>query len=117
MSACKTAAMSNETATNRPTPAGAERLLQIVNAPATGNARPFSVEPLARCEANTFRTMARCGLPVMRNPEHTLMTTPHDFGRLLPATRGALQGTARPGTAGRIHPSGRARAASCQAST
>ena len=81
------------------TPGSAERLLLIVNAPATGDARPFTAEELARCEASTFRTMARCGLRVMRNPEHTLMTTPHDFGRLFPATGGALYGPASHGWA------------------
>ena len=80
-------------------PAAAERLLLIVNAPATGDARPFTAEELARCEASTFKTMARCGLRVLRNPEHTLMTTPQDFARLFPATGGALYGQASHGWA------------------
>ena len=93
------------------TPAGVERLLLIVNAPATGDARPFTAEKLARCGARTFRTMARCGLRVMRNPEHTLMTTPHDFGRLFPGDgRGAVQrGLARLG--GFVPATGRAQPA------
>lgn len=75
----------------------AERLLMIVNAPATGDARPFTPEELTRCEAQTFTQMARCGLQVDRRPEHTLMTTPQDFDRLFPATGGALYGQASHG--------------------
>jgi 1-hydroxycarotenoid 3,4-desaturase len=77
----------------------AERLLLIVNAPATGDTRPFTPEELARCEAQTFRAMERCGLQVQRNPEHTRMTTPQHFERLFPATGGALYGQASHGWA------------------
>jgi 1-hydroxycarotenoid 3,4-desaturase len=78
---------------------GAERLLMIVNAPATGDTRPFTPEELTRCEAQTFTQMARCGLQVARRPAHTLMTTPQDFDRLFPATGGALYGQASHGWA------------------
>jgi 1-hydroxycarotenoid 3,4-desaturase len=77
----------------------AERLLLIVNAPATGDARPFTPEELARCEAQTFQTLARCGLRVMRNPEHTQRTTPQQCEQLFPATGGALYGQASHGWA------------------
>jgi 1-hydroxycarotenoid 3,4-desaturase len=77
----------------------AERLLLIVNAPATGDTRPFTPEELARCEAQTFRSMERCGLQLQRTREHTLMTTPRDFDRLFPATGGALYGQASHGWA------------------
>jgi 1-hydroxycarotenoid 3,4-desaturase len=77
----------------------AERLLMIVNAPATGDTRPFTPEELARCETQTFRSMARCGLEVQRHPDCTLMTTPQDFERLFPATGGALYGQASHGWA------------------
>lgn len=80
-------------------PGAAERLLLIVNAPATGDTRPFTPEELARCEAQTFRTLAACGLRVMRNPDHTQRTTPQDFNRLFPATGGALYGQASHGWA------------------
>ena len=79
--------------------AAAERLLLIVNAPAIGDTRPFTPEELARCEAQTFQLMQRCGLQVQRNPDHTLMTTPQDFARLFPATGGALYGRASHGWA------------------
>jgi 1-hydroxycarotenoid 3,4-desaturase len=80
-------------------PPSAERLLMIVNAPASGDARPFTAEELSRCEAQTFQLMARCGLQVQRRPEHTLMTTPQGFERLFPATGGALYGQASHGWA------------------
>jgi 1-hydroxycarotenoid 3,4-desaturase len=77
----------------------AERLLLIVNAPPVGDLRPFTQEELARCEAQTFRTLSRCGLQVTRHPEHTVRTTPQDFERLFPATGGALYGQASHGWA------------------
>jgi 1-hydroxycarotenoid 3,4-desaturase len=77
----------------------AERLLMIVNAPARGDARPFTDEELTRCEAQTFRSMAHCGLQMQRNPQLTQMTTPHDFETLFPATGGALYGQASHGWA------------------
>jgi 1-hydroxycarotenoid 3,4-desaturase len=76
-----------------------ERLLMIVNAPARGDMRPFTRKELARCESQTFDTLARCGLQVSRNPNHTLRTTPRDFERLFPATGGALYGQASHGWA------------------
>jgi 1-hydroxycarotenoid 3,4-desaturase len=83
----------------RSAPEGAERLLLIVNAPATGDARRFTPEELARCEAQTFRLMTRCGLQVQRTPERTLLTTPREFERMFPATGGALYGQASHGWA------------------
>ena len=83
-----------------PAPSGAERMLLIVNAPARGDdARPHTPEELARCEAQTFEQMARCGLRVEHGPAQTLMTTPQDFERLFPATGGALYGRASHGWA------------------
>ena len=82
-----------------PAPAGAERLLMIVNAPATGDTRPFTPEELTRCEAQTFQLMERCGLQVQRQPEHTQLTTPQGFEQLFPATGGALYGQASHGWA------------------
>jgi len=87
-----------------------ERLLMIVNAPANGDAQPFTPEELTRCEAQTFTQMARCGLQVERRPEHTQMTTPQDFERLFPATGGALYGQASHGwTASFSRPGARSR--------
>jgi 1-hydroxycarotenoid 3,4-desaturase len=81
------------------TPAGAERLLLIVNAPATGDTDPPCAEELERCETQTFRLLAHCGLAVSRQPDHAQRTTPQDFERLFPATGGALYGRASHGWA------------------
>jgi 1-hydroxycarotenoid 3,4-desaturase len=86
-------------ADDAPAPGGPERLLLIVNAPAVGDRRPFTPQELERCEARTFELMARCGLRLLRNPEHLLMTTPQAFETLFPATGGALYGTASHGWA------------------
>ena len=75
----------------------AERMLLIVNAPARGDTQPFTSEELARCEAQTFRLMAHCGLQVQRRAADAVMTTPQDFERLFPATGGALYGRASHG--------------------
>ena len=73
---------------------GAERLLVVVNAPATGDTQPATLDELQQCEAQAFGLMARCGLSVERAPENTVMTTPQDFDRRFPATGGALYGPA-----------------------
>jgi 1-hydroxycarotenoid 3,4-desaturase len=78
-------------------PAGAERLMLIVNAPASGDGHAFTGQELSRCEARTFQQMARCGLQVDHQPERTRRTTPQDFEALFPATGGALYGQASHG--------------------
>ena len=74
-----------------------ERLLCIVNAPATGDSRPLTPEEIASCEQRTFRMLERCGLSLERLPGHSVVTTPSDFERLFPATGGALYGQAAHG--------------------
>jgi 1-hydroxycarotenoid 3,4-desaturase len=76
---------------------GAERLLCLVNAPATGDLEPFDDKELQSCEVATFALLARCGLKIMGTPEATVRTTPTDFERLFPATGGALYGRASHG--------------------
>jgi hypothetical protein len=46
-----------------------ERLLCLVNAPATGDARPFEPAEIEQCERRAFSLLARCGLTVDRRPE------------------------------------------------
>jgi 1-hydroxycarotenoid 3,4-desaturase len=70
----------------------AERLLCLVNAPATGDSHPFDSEEIDACAIRTFQMLARCGLQVTPRPEATVVTTPRDFARLFPATGGALYG-------------------------
>lgn len=74
-----------------------ERLLCLVNAPATADRRPLTATELATCEQQTFDTLARCGLRLQRDPARSVMTTPSDFERLFPATGGALYGRATHG--------------------
>ena len=85
-------------------PDGPERLLCLVNAPATGDSHPFGAPPsseseIAQCEERTFSQLQRCGLQVRRRPEATSATTPADFNRLFPGTGGALYGQASHGWA------------------
>ncbi|MDQ2779635.1 MAG: phytoene desaturase family protein [Pseudomonadota bacterium] len=77
----------------------AERLLLIVNAPAVGDQRAFTLQELQRCETRTFQRLAQCGLQVDRSAERTVLTTPQDFERLFSATGGALYGQAPHGWA------------------
>ena len=84
-------------ATDAMPPDGLERLLLIVNAPARGDTTPFTPEELARCEAQTFRTMARCGLQIQSFAERSLRTAPQDFEQRFPGTGGALYGQASHG--------------------
>jgi len=75
----------------------AERLLCLVNAPATGDLGDIDDRELQSCESATFALLARCGLMITRTPEATVRTTPADFERLFPATGGALYGRATHG--------------------
>jgi 1-hydroxycarotenoid 3,4-desaturase len=75
-------------------PPGPERLLCLVNAPASGDARSFEAAEIEPCERRAFERLARCGLDLQRRAEATVMTTPADFERLFPATGGALYGAA-----------------------
>jgi 1-hydroxycarotenoid 3,4-desaturase len=76
---------------------GNERLLCLINAPATGDARRFRTEELQQCEEATFGLMERCGLRLKRTSANTALTTPTDFEQLFPGTGGALYGRASHG--------------------
>ncbi len=78
-------------------PCLSERLLCLVNAPATGDRHSLDSKELHTCEERTFQRLARCGLQVQRTAEHTVVTAPNDFERLFPATGGALYGQASHG--------------------
>jgi 1-hydroxycarotenoid 3,4-desaturase len=90
-------------------PTGPERLLCLINAPATGDQHPISPAEIERCTQATFALLARCGVTL--RTEATQLTTPTDFNRLFPATGGALYGPAvhgsmasfkRPGACSRL---------------
>jgi len=100
-----------EPAAERAAAAPAERLLILVNAPATADHHPLSEAEIAQCERHTFATLERSGLRVKRCERNTIITTPATFHRLFPATGGALYGQAshgwmasfrRPGSRSRV---------------
>ena len=80
-------------------PAGAERLLCLVNAPANGDQAHSSQteEALEQCQTTSFQLMRQCGLTIQAQDRQVLRTTPQDFARLFPATGGALYGQATHG--------------------
>jgi 1-hydroxycarotenoid 3,4-desaturase len=79
--------------------ATAQRLLCLVNAPASGDAHAPTPKEMAECEQQTFQQLARCGLRLRYRTEHCLRTTPADFAAMFPATGGALYGQASHGWA------------------
>ena len=72
--------------------AAPERLLCLVNAPATGEAGNPNLEEIARCEERTLHQLSRCGLTISVEQQRSVMTGPAQFGTLFPATGGALYG-------------------------
>lgn len=94
-------------------PAGRERLLCLVNAPAVGDTDHPNLSPqaLEQCQQRSFEWLRHCGLDVALEPANTVRTTPRDFHQRFPATGGALYGQAthgwlsifsRPGAACRV---------------
>ena len=73
-------------------PSTPERLLCLVNAPATGDAGQPTPEEIARCAERTLHQLRRCGLTLRFDPPTTVTTAPAQFGTLFPATGGALYG-------------------------
>lgn len=80
-----------------PAPRGPERLLCLVNAPATGDGAALAPTEIDACEERTFRLLRRMGLEMSRDGGSSIRTTPADFERLFPATGGALYGPAQHG--------------------
>ena len=75
----------------------AERLLCLVNAPPSGDRRPFPATEIDQCATRSFGLLQACGLTVERTPTNTVTTTPADWERLFPATGGGLYGRAMHG--------------------
>ena len=82
-----------------PAPIGAERLLVLVNAPATGARFASGAAQLGPYRHGVQARLASCGLQVDLDAPQTITTTPADFDRLFPATGGGLYGTASHGWA------------------
>ncbi len=89
----------------------AERLLVLVNAPATGDTHTFNPEEIDRCHRNMSSVLEQCGLRIDKQGAPSPVTTPNDFARMFPgsgggiygqATHGAMASFSRPGSRSRI---------------
>ncbi len=81
-----------------------ERLLCLVNAPASGDARAFTPQEIARCEDQMHALLAANGLRIERAAR--IVTDPSGFEALFPATGGALYGPASHGWRASFHRAG-----------
>ena len=75
----------------------AERLLLLINAPASGDRHAFNTSETHACIDAATSLMNRCGLTLHNDPESTVITTPTSFHQRFPATGGALYGPATHG--------------------
>jgi 1-hydroxycarotenoid 3,4-desaturase len=73
---------------------GPERLLILVNAPATGDTARTNVE---KAESAMRRRLQQAGLQLTWQPQDCVVTDPAGFAGLFPATGGALYGRASHG--------------------
>ncbi len=76
---------------------GRERLLCLVNAPATGDLTPSNSTEIEACETGTFARLAQLGLRLAPTADTTLRRTPVDYEAMFPGTGGALYGRASHG--------------------
>ena len=81
-------------------PAGAERLLLLVNAPADGDERGMDEATLALIEQRSAALLAACGLTILRSSGDTIVTRPQDFAAMFPGSGGSLYGRANHGALG-----------------
>lgn len=73
-----------------------EKLLLLINAPATGDRHAFPPEELRACLTRTTTLLRRCGLTLEPEAE-PVATSPADFNRAFPHSGGALYGRAMHG--------------------
>jgi 1-hydroxycarotenoid 3,4-desaturase len=73
-------------------PAGTERLLAMVNAPARADVRPLPDDAVARCGQSVFARLRDAGIALPFDA--AVVTTPADFATLFPGSGGALYGPA-----------------------
>ncbi len=74
-----------------------ERLLLLINAPATGDRHTFTESEISECTQAGFALIDRCGLTIDHNTAHMSITTPTQWHQRFPATGGALYGHATHG--------------------
>ncbi|MBU3725625.1 MAG: phytoene desaturase [Burkholderiaceae bacterium] len=82
---------------DHPFTGGNERLLLLINAPATGDRHNFEPSEIQGCLDAGISLMQRCGLTIHNQPTNTVITTPASFHQRFPATGGALYGQATHG--------------------
>jgi 1-hydroxycarotenoid 3,4-desaturase len=75
----------------------AERLLCLINAPATGDRHEYHQQEVELCLKAMLSTLNQCGLRLQTEPSALTVTTPSDFHRLFPGSGGALYGQASHG--------------------
>lgn len=79
-------------------PAGPERLLALVNAPADGDRRTFDATEIDPCEHRSLDLLKHCGLTLsIERSSQVRRCTPTGFERLFPGSGGALYGAATHG--------------------
>ena len=83
--------------TGQPAPDGPERLLCLVNAPATDDTRRLDSTELDECTQRMLKRLSRAGLHL--TIQASQRTCPEDFATLFPGTAGALYGPASHGWA------------------
>ncbi|MCA9538940.1 MAG: phytoene desaturase [Myxococcales bacterium] len=71
-----------------------DRLLLLVNAPATGVGPPLTEEEIEACAERTLDLLSRCGLLLRWDAARTVRTTPADWSARFPGSGGALYGPA-----------------------
>ncbi len=74
-----------------------ERLLCLVNAPATGDRNQPSLSEIESCQEKAFSLLHHCGLDLSLEDSIVTRTSPQDFHHLFPGTGGALYGQANHG--------------------
>lgn len=84
-------------------PAGPERFLVLVNAPATGDRFRPTPSEIERCETAAFSLLSRAGLGFPHFIAPPVVTTPIEFERMFPATGGALYGPVSHGMTSPFH--------------
>jgi len=85
-----------------PAVSGSERLLCLVNAPATGDqssGHQLTPSEIQSCQEQSLKLLGQCGLALdlTAATAHSVITTPRDFNQLFPGTGGALYGPASHG--------------------
>lgn len=78
-------------------PGGPERLLLLVNAPATGDTRDWSPAQLVSLRERALGVLADCGVQLAFEETACKVTAPTDFDRLFPGSGGSLYGRASHG--------------------